>query len=201
MDEAKKRTIRNNLILAGCLFVLYTATYLIDLFTFKSMVFFSYFETAGTLLAVTVILHRMDTMYFSGITLFALIAQYGGTMFNLYGVIPVYDLILHLASGCLLLFFGHYFLGLILKRHPEVTLPRSLILWFCWFFSVACAGIWEIFEFTVDQLFGFDSQIRGSGVMDTMTDVIAGTAGAVLGIFLLRYLIIRMERKKGNQLK
>lgn len=198
MDDTKKRTVRTNLILAAALFSLYTITYLIDFFTVRSMTFFSYFETAGTLLAVTAILHRMETMYFAGMTLFALIAQYGGVMFNLYSVIPVYDLILHLSSGCLLLFFGHYFLSLLLRRRGGTAPSKSLTLWFCWFFSVACAGLWEIFEFSVDQLFGFDSQIRASGVLDTMSDVIAGTLGSTLGLFLLAWLI---GRKKENRPK
>ena len=48
---------------------------------------------------------------------------------------------------------------------------------FAFFFSSACAGIWEIFEFTSDKLLGGGMQ---RGMEDTVTDIIAGNGGALL---------------------
>ena len=44
-------------------------------------------------------------------------------------------------------------------------------------FAIACAGAWEIWEFTTDSLFGLTAQ---NGLEDTMYDIICGTVGAII---------------------
>ena len=50
---------------------------------------------------------------------------------------------------------------------------------------------WEIWEFSGDMLFGLSSQ--GGSLIDTMTDIIAGSCGAVVGTTLLG-LILRKKK-------
>ena len=40
-------------------------------------------------------------------------------------------------------------------------------------FSIAAAGVWEIWEFSTDMLFGFHSQ--NNSLIDTMMDIICGS--------------------------
>ena len=47
--------------------------------------------------------------------------------------------------------------------------------------GVSIGAMWEIFEFSMDQLFGMNMQ--KSGLVDTMTDLIIDTAGAAIGAF------------------
>lgn len=52
-------------------------------------------------------------------------------------------------------------------------------------FSIALAGLWEIFEFTADNLTGQDAQdFLLTGLDDTMYDLILATFGSILyGIY------------------
>jgi len=56
---------------------------------------------------------------------------------------------------------------------------------FC--FAIMCGVFWEIFEFSLDQIFGTNTQ--RSGLVDTMWDLIVDTIGgfaaAVTGYFFL----------------
>jgi hypothetical protein len=54
-------------------------------------------------------------------------------------------------------------------------------------FSLALGALWEIFEFGLDQMFGFTMQ-KASNV-DTMSDLIVDFLGAcVVGFWVYRYL-------------
>ena len=186
-----KKRITVNLGISALLFAAYLLVYLLNS---EQITFFPFFETAGTLLLIAIFFHRVESLYYLSLVGFAAIAQFGGTMLSLYDVFPAYDIILHFASGILLLFAGHYILERLTGRTAGLNLPRGLILFHCWLFSVAAAGVWEIFEFSVDQLLGFDSQLNS--LVDTMTDIIAGTCGAIIGIFLLWLFLCKRHPKK-----
>ncbi len=191
LSPDRKKEIRHNLIAAAALEALYALLF----FLFREQVSsYGYFQAAATLAGIGLVLHRLEPVYFYGTIGFAAFAQCGGAMFRLYDIIPVYDLLLHLASGILLTFAGHYLLVLLLRRHPQAELPRSVELAFSWLFAAASAGVWEIYEFTVDQLFGLDSQL--GSLTDTMGDIIAGTIGGLLGLGLLTAYL--KKRKKTN---
>ena len=101
-----------------------------------------------------------------------------------------YDKIIHFISGMLLAGFGMMMISRLLKRafpdeeglsassdegkRKALKISRMI---FAFFFSSACAGIWEIFEFTSDKLLGGGMQ---RGMEDTVTDIIAGNGGALL---------------------
>ena len=58
-------------------------------------------------------------------------------------------------------------------------------------FSIAAAGVWEIWEFSTDQLFGFTSQ--NNSLIDTMGDIICGT---VMGIIANIPIYLHIKGKK-----
>ena len=100
-----------------------------------------------------------------------------------------WDAILHIGSGFLLGILG-FLLVYVLNEHENVDLhmrPRFVAL-FAFMFAVGMGALWEIFEFTMDQLFGLNMQ--KSGLIDTMWDLIVDTVGAatisVLGFGYLR---------------
>ncbi|MNR31841.1 hypothetical protein D3C85_1493800 [compost metagenome] len=100
--------------------------------------------------------------------------------FGYYGVIPFLDKIEHLFSGVILCFIGLLIYSKASGGHQdgEESSSSRVAVWLCLFFSIAMAGVWEIYEFVTDHLFGLDSQ-NGS-LLDTMTDIICGTVGATL---------------------
>ena len=98
-----------------------------------------------------------------------------GSIMNFYRTIGPYDKIVHFISGLLIAAFGYV---LITKLLPVVDKKAKLIAClFAFLFASASAGIWEIFEFTTDKLAGGGMQ---RGMVDTVTDMIAGNLGGLL---------------------
>lgn len=124
------------------------------------------------------------------VLVFITITMMLANLFNLYGVIPYLDKIEHLLSGIILFFVGRFILIKMAKRKGLGGLPSNIIIWFAFLFAVAMAGMWEIYEFTVDHLFELHSQ-NGS-LTDTMMDMICGTLGALVASF---YLFVEARRK------
>ncbi|WP_211750389.1 hypothetical protein [Paenibacillus sp. Marseille-Q4541] len=127
------------------------------------------------------------------VLIFITITMMLANLFNMYAVIPYLDKIEHLLSGVILFFAGQFIIVKMAKRKGLGSLPSNIIIWFSLFFSVAMAGMWEIYEFTVDHLFGLKSQ-NGS-LPDTMFDIICGTMGAVFASF---YLLIKNKEKRNK---
>ncbi|WP_339318271.1 hypothetical protein [Paenibacillus sp. FSL R10-2734] len=125
------------------------------------------------------------------VLVFITITMMLANLFNLYGVIPYLDKIEHLLSGVILFFVGQFMWIKMAKRKGQDVLPSNIIIWFAFLFAVAMAGMWEIYEFTVDHLFGLNSQ-NGS-LTDTMIDMICGTVSAVVASF---YLFVKSTQKK-----
>ncbi|NHN35282.1 hypothetical protein [Paenibacillus agricola] len=97
--------------------------------------------------------------------------------FGFYGIIPYLDKIEHLLSGMILSLIGMVIYWKLKILEEERHSYSTTAIWFSFFFSVAMAGFWEIYEFTTDYLFGLKSQ--NSSLTDTMGDIICGTIGAV----------------------
>lgn len=126
------------------------------------------------------------------VLLFIFVTMFLANEFGYYGVIPYLDKIEHLFSGVILCFIGLMIYSKA-ASHPEGTEPPSsqVAVWLCLFFSVAMAGVWEIFEFATDHLFGLNSQ-NGS-LLDTMTDIICGTCGAII---TAGYLVLKARKRE-----
>lgn len=97
-----------------------------------------------------------------------------------------FDLILHSSSGILIGLVGFVIMYFFLFSR-RVTANPVLVAVFCVCFSLSAGALWEIFEFFMDQTFGFTMQ--KSGNVDTMSDLIVDFLGAcVVGIGVYRYL-------------
>lgn len=116
---------------------------------------------------------------------FVFAALFLGEVRSYYIKLWWWDILLHASSGLLLGIFG-FLLVYVLNENPraDLNLKSRFVAFFAFLFAVATGAIWEIFEFSVDQLFGATMQkpMAGdpSGLTDTMWDLIVDTLGALL---------------------
>lgn len=96
-----------------------------------------------------------------------------------------WDIVLHTTSGFLLGIIG-FLLAHILNEQEkiDVNMHPGFVALFAFFFAVGMGAIWEIGEFTMDQLFNTNMQKSmlgdDSGLTDTMWDLIVDTLGAIV---------------------
>ena len=88
-----------------------------------------------------------------------------------------WDLVLHASSGIALGFAG-FLIMYVLYHKEKVNAKPIWIAIFAFCFGVAIGAVWEIFEFSMDQIFGMNMQ--KSGLIDTMWDLIVDAVGATL---------------------
>lgn len=109
---------------------------------------------------------------------FLFIAQFLGSVVNLYASIYWFDSFAHFVSGILAAVFALAILFWFQKyNHKSVAFNVFFII----AFSLMVASLWEFFEFTMDQITGGDTQkVLETGVVDTMKDMIVAFLGAIL---------------------
>ena len=104
-----------------------------------------------------------------------------GSVINLYKYIGFYDRFVHYLSGILLAEAGMIIISFIFEKRiikKRYTCHAGI---FIFFFSSACAGFWEIYEFTADNILNINMQ--GSN-LNTMGDIVSGVLGAVTYLIL-----------------
>lgn len=111
--------------------------------------------------------------------LFIFLSHYLGVTLEFYNKWYLFDKITHFMSGVL---SGGVSVLILEKVDCKKILFNILfILSFTWF----CAGMWEIFEFTCNYLFGGDAQrVVLTGVSDTMWDMIVAFFGSIIVCFV-----------------
>lgn len=87
------------------------------------------------------------------IYIFFISSLLGGEVYFLYTKITYFDLILHTLSSFIISWIVVY----IYKLY-YITIPKSLLILFIFSFAIMMAGLWEIFEFSVDNIFDRDMQ-------------------------------------------
>lgn len=92
-----------------------------------------------------------------------------------------WDLVLHAGFALALGFVGFGVLY-VLYRGDKIRARPSTIAIFSFCFAVAFGALWEIFEFSMDQIFGYHMQ--KSGLLDTMWDLIVNAVGAFIASFI-----------------
>src|SRR3989344_3777987 len=102
-----------------------------------------------------------------------------------------WDLILHTLTGVVVGLVGFLVL-LVLYRNQNIIAAPSSIAIFSFSLAAAVGGLWEIFEFGMDQVFGLHMQ--KSGLMDTMGDIIVNNAGALFSS-LIGYFYLKSGQK------
>lgn len=142
-------------------------------------------------------------------------------IFNFYYEVRLWDSFLHFCGGAGIVFFGYEFACALIKKEKK-TASFSMIALASVGFSFMCSTMWELFEFSGDQVIGlvtgevassqFWSYERLIGtdkiqtlfeyldigrypIMDTMGDMFLNTTGALLGLVIL---LIYPYRHKGR---
>ena len=135
-------------------------------------------------------IHIPNSFLFA-IVLFIYASIFLGEVHNFYDRFAWWDAVLHLTSAVGFALVG--FIAILLIDENENIQARPLFVSFMAFMlSVAVAGIWEIFEFTSDQLIG--SNMQKNGLVDTMWDLIIGTIGAFIATVSGYFYITRKHR-------
>jgi len=123
---------------------------------------------------------------------FIFTAIFLGEVHSYYAKFWWWDLLLHSSSG-FLLGIGGFVLVYVLNEEKRLVqkMKPGFIALFGFAFAVAIGAVWEIFEFSIDTIFGVHMQ--KSGLLDTMSDLIVDTWGALI-IAILGYFYIRTEK-------
>lgn len=119
-----------------------------------------------------------------GVATFLIIVHFVfGVALKLYDKTNSFDLILHALFAAMFAMIGYW-----IAPHKY----HAIAFGFC--FAVTIAGLWEIIEFAIDGIFGTNMQRwddsttsrRGSGLIDSMWDIIASVIGAsIVSVILL----------------
>lgn len=108
-----------------------------------------------------------------------------GEVWQFYARVWWWDIALHATSGLLLGIFGFLLVyALNEDRHIDLHMKPHFVAFFAFLFAVAVGALWEIFEFSMDQVFGMNMQKAmwsdASGLTDTMWDLIVDALGALI---------------------
>ncbi|MDN5342517.1 hypothetical protein OF820_10440 [Oceanotoga sp. DSM 15011] len=124
-----------------------------------------------------------------------------GMFLEFYNKYEYYDDILHITGGiwlALIIFPIILSLELTFSRQKIPTLVWKVNL-YTFFTSLSFGTIWEIFEFTSDQIFknypGYRMSQENS-LFDTMTDLIYDAGGSILGIALFWYMLKKLNKNR-----
>ncbi|ASP21666.1 membrane protein [Antarctobacter heliothermus] len=118
--------------------------------------------------------------FLTGIVLFIFATLFLGEVADFYERFWWWDVVLHFTSALSFGLMGFLLIFMLFEGDRYAAPPWALAaLAFC--VGVSIGAMWEIFEFSMDQLFGMNMQ--KSGLVDTMTDLIIDTAGAAIGAF------------------
>lgn len=142
-----------------------------------------------TLLAPVVFKSRLNVTlpaeFHISAVLFAFAALYLGEVQQFYQRIWWWDIALHGTAGLLMGVIG-FLMVYILNETDRVklSLTPGFIAIFAFLFAISIGTFWEIFEFSVDEIFDTNMQkpMLGdpSGLTDTMWDMVVNAVGALL---------------------
>ena len=124
---------------------------------------------------------------------------------SFYYKIPHWDTILHAMSSLMLGFFGFMFITILNRdEHTLMRLSPFFVSLFAFCFAVTIGAIWEVYEFTMDGLRGFNMQKHSTAngvpleghlaLVDTMKDIIIDAIGA-FSASLMGYIGLKQNKK------
>jgi hypothetical protein len=128
------------------------------------------------------------------IVLFAFATLFLGEVAGFYERLWWWDLALHSVSAVGFGIVGFVILYTLYDSKRFVAQPFVGAL-FTFTFAIAIGALWEIFEFTMDSLFGLNMQ--KSGLRDTMSDLIVDSIGAFVSATVAYLYIVRRGHGSG----
>ena len=131
------------------------------------------------------------------LSLFIFIAVCIGSTLNNRTTFEHFDIVTHCASGVLSAWFGYDFANIIYRKRGDLGPAMSSL--FSLAFALSIAVGWEIYEFSMDMLYGMTLQ---KGNTDTMVDFISCAIGAVITMLFVAFLrngIIGKNKEKEKE--
>lgn len=120
---------------------------------------------------------RLPPSFLAAIALFVLATLYLGEVYDFYNRFWWWDLVLHFGSAMGFGILGFLLIFMLFQGDRYAAPPWALgVLSFC--VALAVGTLWEIFEYAMDTLFGFN--MMKSGLPDTMGDLMVDAVGAAL---------------------
>lgn len=118
--------------------------------------------------------------------LFIMFSLVLGTSYGLYKI-NHYDDFLHIWSGFIASAVAFVIINVFTEKEDRKYLKKAFLFIFIFMFSMAVASLWEILEFTIDQIWAINCQ--AGGLNDSMIDMIDSLIGTIIIIpFLIRRL-------------
>lgn len=177
----RKRNFLTNLFNGIFILLILLGTLYIGIFRFKRGYLATYIMAPFLVLipyAFSTLIFKLSSVDRLVYFVFLFFAYFLGSVVGLYSSIYWYDILMHFSSGFVFGYIGKLFLesfNISSSRKPLFSFM------FCFIFAVSVAGIWEIGEFSVDQITGSNLQHSiDTGVVDTMQDLICGTVGGLI---------------------
>lgn len=122
----------------------------------------------------------LDDNLYIVLILFIMFSSLLGSCFRFYDIISNYDDFLHVWSGFISVSVAYRLLISFNRNDIVKRINKNFIVVYLFVFAISIAGLWEIAEFSMDNLFGLHTQ--AGGLTDTMIDMIDGLIGAVIMI-------------------
>lgn len=134
------------------------------------------------------------------LVIFAVFALVAGEVFGAYGKFWWWDDMLHTVSGVIVGLIGFLAVYFFNARYNMHISPLFVAV-FAFTFAITVGVLWEVFEFTMDALFGLYMQrwnlpadamligreYQGSGLRDTMSDLIVAGIGSLAAAVFAHY--------------
>ena len=176
-----KNSINKEFMIAAIFTVVLILTSFYGLFTGNGE---KIFRTVLTFITIVIAYMLFKKSFLKGASIiyyiniiFIFLSMYLASVWNFYGI-PNYDKFLHLLSGAIIAIIGYaLFIYLTNDISRKEMNPLTSVI-FVILFATAAAGVWEIWEFTTDSLFGLSAQ--NNNLHDTMWDIICGTIVGVV---------------------
>ncbi len=141
-----------------------------------------YLKAAHNVYIPAVFMYIVIAFIFASIFL----GQFGG----LYDRLHWYDAFLHFISALAFGLVG-FLLLFVFYVHNKLKLPKSVILFFTFFFCLGVGALWEIIEYGIDYVLGTNMQVNS--LDDTMVDLLFGGLGATVTVTLLGIYMSKMN--------
>lgn len=124
---------------------------------------------------------------------FIFAAVFLGEVGNAYDHFWWWDAALHTIAGVILAMAGLLILY-TLRYQGKLSASPFIIALFVFCFGLALGTLWELFEYSMDSLFG--TNMLKSGIRDTMGDLLTDVIGS-LAVAWTGYVIIKTDERRG----
>lgn len=124
------------------------------------------------------------------LNIFIFIAVVIGSTLNNRTAFRDFDIVTHCMAGFISAWFGYDFANIVYRKRGDLGPAMSSL--FSLTFALALSVGWEIYEFSMDRIYGLTLQNSApnteAGLIDTMVDFIMCAIGSVIGMLLIAFI-------------